>query len=46
MPVEDFLSIFNEDIIYKVLRDNQVIEQLIETFKHINLTYNNSEKDN
>ncbi|CAG8672756.1 585_t:CDS:1, partial [Cetraspora pellucida] len=45
MPVEEFLSIPNEDVVYKVSRDDQVIKQLIETFKPVNLSHDDSEED-
>ncbi|CAG8499764.1 7337_t:CDS:2 [Cetraspora pellucida] len=45
MPVEEFLSIPDEDVVYEVPRDDQVIEQLIETFKPVYLTYDDSEED-
>ncbi|CAG8710758.1 2870_t:CDS:2, partial [Dentiscutata erythropus] len=43
MLVEEFLSIPAEDIVYKIPEDNQVIEELIKTFKPVDLTYDDSE---
>ncbi|CAG8453138.1 6558_t:CDS:2 [Dentiscutata heterogama] len=45
MPVEEFLSIPAEDIVYKISVDDQVIGKLIKTFKLVNLTCNDLEEE-
>ncbi|CAG8476594.1 24953_t:CDS:1, partial [Cetraspora pellucida] len=43
MPVDKFLFIPKEDIVYKVSNDYQIIEELIGIFKPVNLTDGNLE---
>ncbi|CAG8753603.1 16016_t:CDS:2 [Cetraspora pellucida] len=38
MPVDEFLSISKEDIVYKVPNNDQIIEELIDTFRPVDLT--------
>ncbi|CAG8778276.1 25189_t:CDS:2, partial [Dentiscutata erythropus] len=46
MPVEEFLSIPAEDVVYEIPTNNQVIEELIKTFKPVDLACDDSEDDN
>ena len=36
MKVEEFLNIPNEDIVFEVLEDDQIIADLVNTFKRFN----------
>ncbi|CAG8747497.1 12805_t:CDS:2 [Cetraspora pellucida] len=45
MSVEEFLSISEEDVIYKVFKNDQVIEELVKRFKPVNLASDNSKEE-
>ncbi|CAG8597381.1 11992_t:CDS:2, partial [Cetraspora pellucida] len=45
MSVEEFLSIPEEDVVYEVPKNDQVIEELVKTFKPINLASDDLEEE-
>ncbi|CAG8831376.1 9638_t:CDS:2, partial [Cetraspora pellucida] len=45
MPVEEFLSISAEDVVYEIPMNDQVIEELIKTFKPVDLACDDSGDD-
>ncbi|CAG8736424.1 19136_t:CDS:2, partial [Dentiscutata erythropus] len=46
MLVKEFLSISVEDVVYKISKNNQVIKELIKTFRPVDITCDDSEDDN